>query len=328
MEYRRLGRSGVKISTLIVGTMNFGNPTEAPEARRIIDAAVEAGINLFDCADVYAGGESERIVGQAFQRNGRRHEVLLTSKVYNRTGPGPNEAGNSRHHILTACEQSLQRLQTDYLDIYFLHRTDFSVPQEETLAALDLLVRQGKVRYAAVSTHPAWRTVEGLLLAEKYGYPKFVCEQPPYNLLDRRVENEIIPMCQAYDLGVTPWSPLAHGVLAGRYTDAAHLPAGSRGTLRKVFQDRITPAGIEVGQQFALHAEAKGCTPAQMAVAWVLHQPGVSGTIIGPRTFDQFESLLPAAELTLDAENLAFCDELVPPGGYVVNYFNTSKWMK
>jgi aryl-alcohol dehydrogenase-like predicted oxidoreductase len=328
MEYRRLGRSGLQISVLALGTMNFGKSTEKGEAFRIIDTAIDAGINLLDCADVYAAGESERILGEALKRNGKRDKVLLTSKVFNRTGPGPNDLGNSRHHILESCDKSLQRLQTDHIDIYFLHRTDFNVPQEESLAALDLLVQQGKARHLACSTHPAWRTVEALLLAEKHHYPKFICEQPPYNLLDRRIENEIIPMCQTYDLGIMSWSPLAHGVLAGRYTDAAHFPEGSRGTLRTVYRKRITQEGIEIGKTFAQKAKEKGCTAAQLAVAWVLHQPGITSTILGPRTLEQFESLLPAVEIHLDDDLLTFCDQLVPPGGHVANYFNTSRWMK
>ena len=328
MQYRRLGRSGLNVSAFALGTMNFGSPTDKAEAFRIIDAALDVGINLFDCADVYAGGESERILGEAFKQNGKRQDVLITSKVFNKVGEGPNDSGNSKYHIFDACEKSLRRLHTDYIDIYFLHRTDFNVPQEESLAALDVLVRQGKVRYVACSTHPTWRTVEALWMADRYGYPKFICEQPPYNLLDRRIENEIIPMCQAYDMGILSWSPLAHGVLAGRYTDAAHLPEGSRGTLRTIFTERITQEGIDVGNKFAQRAQQKGCTPAQLAVAWVLHQPAVSATILGPRTLEQFQSLVPALDIELDAEDLNFCDELVAPGHFVANYFNTSRWMK
>lgn len=328
MQYRRLGRSGVNVSAFALGTMNFGNPTDKAEAFRIIEAALDVGINLFDCADVYAGGESERIVGEAFKQNGKRRDVLLTSKVFNKVGEGPNDAGNSKYHIFDACEQSLKRLQTDYIDIYFLHRTDFNVPQEESLAALDVLVRQGKIRYVACSTHPTWRTVEALWMADRYGYPKFICEQPPYNLLDRRIENEIIPMCQAYDMGILSWSPLAHGVLADRYTDAAHLPEGSRGTRRTVFTERITQEGIDVGDKFAQLAQQKGCTTAQLAIAWVLHQPTISATILGPRTLEQFQSLTPALDIELDSEDLKFCDELVAPGHFVANYFNTSRWMK
>ena len=328
MEYRRLGRSGLKVSSLVLGTMNFGNPTKKQEAMRMVDVALDGGINLFDCADIYARGESERILGEAFKRNGKHNDILITSKVFNPMGPEPNDQGNTRHHLLDACEKSLKRLQTDHIDIYFLHRSDFNVPQEETLAALDLLVHQGKVRYVACSTHPPWRTVEALWLADRHHYPKFVCETPPYNLLDRRIENEIVPMCRAYDLGILSWAPLAHGVLAGRYTDASKLPEGSRGTLRSVYRDRITQEGVEVGLKFAKRAEEKGCSAAQLAVAWILHQPGITGAILGPRNMEQFETLLPAADLALHEEDLRFCDTLVPPGTHVTSYFNTSLWMK
>ena len=328
MEYRRLGRSGLQVSPLVLGTMNFGNPTDKEEACAIVDAAVEAGINLIDCADIYNQGEAERILGAALERNGRRHHVILTSKVYNRTGQGPNDQGNTRHHIIEGCEKSLKQLRTDYIDIYFLHRTDFNVPQEESLDALADLRQQGKIRYIACSTHPAWRTVEALHLAERHGYPKFVCEQPPYNLLDRRIENEIVPMCRHYDLGIISWSPLAQGVLAGKYQDAEQLPEGSRASLRRVFRERITPAGIAVGQQMVERAKAMGCPASQLAVAWVLHQPGITGTIIGPRNVDQLNDLLPGLEVKLSSEDLAFCDDLVPPGRYVTSFFNTAEWMK
>ncbi len=328
MQYRRLGRSGLQVSPLVLGTMNFGNPTEEEEAYAIVDAAVGAGINLIDCADIYNQGEAERILGEALKRNGRRHHVILTSKVYNRTGQGPNDQGNTRHHIIEGCEKSLKRLRTDYIDIYFLHRTDFNVPQEESLEALADLRQQGKIRYIACSTHPAWRTVEGLHLAERHGYPKFVCEQPPYNLLDRRIENEIVPMCRHYDLGIISWSPLAQGVLAGKYQDAAQLPEGSRASLRRVFRERITPAGIAVGQQMVERAKAMACPASQLAVAWVLHQPGITGTIIGPRNVDQLNDLLPSLKVKLSSEDLAFFDELVPPGRYVTSFFNTAEWMK
>jgi aryl-alcohol dehydrogenase-like predicted oxidoreductase len=308
--------------------MNFGRPTEKKEAFAIVDAAIDAGINLFDCADIYARGDSERILGEAFEGNGKRHRILLTSKVYNRMGPGPNDLGNSRHHIIDACEQSLQRLRTDYIDIYFLHRTDFNVPQEESLAALDLLLQQGKIRYIACSTHPPWRTVEALWLADKHHYPKFVCESPPYNLLDRRIENEIVPMCRDYDMGILAWAPLAHGVLAGRYTDASDLPEGSRGTLRSVYRERITQSGVEIGVRFARRAEKLAYGAAPLAVAWALHQPGITSSILGPRDLAQLENLLPAADIHLSGEDLQFFDDLVAPGTVVTSYFNTSGWMK
>ena len=326
MEYRRLGRSGLKISKLALGTMNLGNPTDRVESYRIINKALDAGINILDCADVYADGESERIIGEALAENHRRKDVFVTSKVFLPTGTGPNDAGNSKHHILAACENSLRRLKTDYIDIYFLHRTDFNVPQEESLAALDLLVQQGKVRYIGCSTHPPWRTVEAWWIADKHHYPKFVCEQPPYNLLDRRVENEIMPMCRAYDLGIICWSPLAQGVLAARYQDAAELPKGSRGAFKEIYAERITRQGIEVAQQLAKRASQIGCSLPQLAVAWVLHQPGITASIIGPRTLAHLEDLLSAADLNLDDADLNYCDRLVKPGAFVSDHFNTAGW--
>jgi len=326
MEYRRLGRSGLQISKLALGTMNFGNATEKAEAFQIIDGALDAGLNIFDCANTYANGESERIIGEALARNGKRENVFVASKVYMRTGQGPNDGGNSRHHILAACENSLRRLQTDHIDIYLLHRTDFNVPQEETLAALDQLVSQGKVRYIGCSTHPPWRTVEAIWTADKHHYPKFVCEEPPYNLLDRRAETEIIPMCRAYDLGIISWSPLAQGVLAGRYQDADTIPNDSRGAFKKIYADRITPKGIEVARKMAERAAAKDCTPAQLAVAWVLNQPGITAAIIGPRTLAHFSDLLLAADVHLEESDLAFFDKLVPAGTNVSDHFNTCGW--
>ncbi len=326
MEYRRLGRSGLKVSKLALGTMNFGNPTDRTASFKIINTAIDAGINMLDCADAYANGESERIIGEALAENGKRKDVFVTSKVFLPTGEGPNDAGNSKHHILAACENSLKRLKTDWIDIYFLHRTDFNVLQEESLAALDLLVRQGKVRYIGCSTHPPWRVVEAWWIADKHHYPKFVCEQPPYNLLDRRVENEIVPMCKAYDLGIISWSPLAQGVLAGRYQDAADIPQGSRGALKAIYAERITQNGIEVAQRLAKRATQKGCSLPQLAVAWVLHQPGVTASIIGPRTLAHLNDLLSAAELNLDDTDLDYCDSLIKPGAFVSDHFNTAGW--
>ncbi len=327
MKYRRLGRSGLMISELVLGTMNLGRPTGKTESIKMIDTALDAGINILDCADVYAGGRSEEFVGAALARNKRRREVILTSKVFMRTGEGPNDAGNSRHHILAACEASLRRLKTDWIDIYFLHRTDTHVPQEETLSVLDLLVRQGKVRHIACSTHPPWRTVEALWIADRKGYPKFTCEQPPYNLLDRRAEHEVVPMCRAYDMGIISWSPLAQGMLAGRYTDAKKIPPGSRAAIKPIYAERITQAGIEAAGKLAARAAALGCSLPQLAVSWVLHQPGITGVIIGPRTLGHLKDLLPAAGLALTEEDLKFCDALVPPGRNVSDHFNTSGWM-
>jgi aryl-alcohol dehydrogenase-like predicted oxidoreductase len=328
METRRLGRSGLEIHPLVLGTLNFGSPTSREEAFRIVDAALEAGLNLIDCADVYAGGESERILGAALAREGKRDRVLVSSKAGLPSGPGPNQRGSTRYHIITSCEQSLKRLRTDRIDIYFLHRTDMRVPQEESLAALDQLRRQGKILYAACSTHPPWRTVEALMLAERHGYPRFVCEQAPYNLLDRRAENEIVPMCLAFDLGLLCWSPLAQGQLAGRYSEAGNFPKGSRAAMKAVYGERVTDAGIRAAREAAAHFAGRPFSPAQLAVAWLLSRPGVTGVLLGPRTQAQLTELLGAAEAELSEEDLRFCDGLVPPGRFVSDHFNTSGWMK
>ena len=326
MEYRRLGRSGLKVSKLALGTMNFGNPTDKAASFRIIHTALDAGINILDCADAYSEGKSECIIGEALAESGKRNDVLITSKAFLPTGTGPNDGGNSKHHILDACENSLKRLKTDWIDIYFLHRTDFNVPQEESLAALNLLLQQGKIRYIGCSTHPPWRVVEAWWIADKHHYPKFICEQPPYNLLDRRAEHEIMPMCKAYDMGIISWSPLAQGVLAGRYQDAANIPPDSRGAFKLIYAERITQPGIEAAQQLAKRAADRECTLPQMALAWVLHQPGVTASIIGPRTLAHLEDLLPASVLKLDDADLAFCDQLVKPGAFVSDHFNTAGW--
>jgi aryl-alcohol dehydrogenase-like predicted oxidoreductase len=307
--------------------MNFGSPTGETAASCLVNEAIDKGINVIDCADVYNQGEAERILGNILKSNRKRKDVLLTSKVFNPTGSGPNDKGNSRHHIIEGCENSLKRLQTDYLDIYYLHRTDFFVHQEESLEALNHLRQQGKIRYAACSTQPAWRTVEGLNISERYGYPRFVCEQPPYNLLDRRSENEIIPMCQHYDLGVMAWSPIAQGILAGKYLNSVNFPEGSRGNLRDVFRERISSVGIEIGKAFVEYAKKKDYRPSQLATAWVLNQPGITSVIIGPRNIEQFDDLLPSYKIQLTMEDRAFCDDLVPPGRYVTSFFNTTDWM-
>ena len=333
MEYRRLGRTGVRVAPVALGTFNFGGRTPAGEATRILHGALDAGINLVDTADSYWEGESERIIGQALAGSGRREEVVLATKVHYATGDGPNERGNSRLHIVRACEASLRRLRTDYIDLYQIHRPDPAVPVEETLGALTDLVRQGKVRYAGCSTHPAWQVMEALLVSELKGLVRYVSEQPPYNLLDRRIENELIPLAERYDLAILPWGPLGMGVLAGRYDDvgdnADDLPADSRAArVGGIYAERVTARGIGVGRRFSELAAEAGLSPAQLAVLWNKEQPGVTAPIIGPRTAEQLEELLPVMEMSLDEEVRAACDELVPPGTAVVDFHNTADWMK
>ncbi len=329
MEYRLLGRSGVKVAPLGLGTGNFADPTSEDESARIIHRAMDAGINLIDTSNSYSEGESERFIGRALASSGRRHEVILATKAFYQVGAGPNDADLSRLHLIRACEDSLRRLQTDYIDLYQMHRPSPTVPVDETLRALTDLVQQGKVRYIGSSVHPAWKIMEAIMVSEIKGYARFVCEQPPYNLLDRRIENETVPMCQAYGLGLITWSPLAQGVLAGRYASATDLPDDSRGALRGgIYSERITRPGIEVGNKMISLAREHGIAPAQLATLWVKDQPGITAPLIGPRTLEQLEHLLPVLDMTLSEELAAACDGLVAPGSAVASFFNSATWMK
>ena len=327
MEYRVLGRTGVKVSALALGTANFADPTPEKEAKEILHRGVDAGINLIDTGDSYAKGEAERIIGRALKKSGLRQQVLIATKVFPPTGPGPNDRGSSRLHIMQACQDSLDRLQTDYIDIYFIHRFDPDTHQDETLSALDALVRSGRVRYVACSTHPAWRVMEALAISVRRGYARYCCEQPPYNLLDRRIENELVPLCQAHGLGLFPWSPIAQGVLTGRYADAKVYPEGSRAANRGgIYAERINEAGIEVGNRFVALAKEVGIPPIQLAVLWVKDQPGITAPIIGPRTLGHLEDLLPVGDMTLPDDVRRACDALVPPGSFVANFHNSAGW--
>ena len=329
MEYRNLGRTGVKIAPLALGTDNFANPTPEAECVQIIDAALNAGINLIDTSNSYAKGEAERIIGAALKASGKRDQVILATKVHYPTGPGANDRGNSRRHIMQACEASLLRLQTDYIDLYQTHRPALDVPLDETLRAFDDLVTQGKVRYIGSSTAPAWHVMEALMTSEIKRYMKFVSEQSPYNLLDRRIENEMLPMCQAHGLSVLTWSPLAMGMLAGRYSATDVPAADSRAMLRGgIYAERITARGVLLGNQFVALAQARGIDPAQLAVLWVKDQPGVTAPIIGPRTLAQLQNLLPVLELNLSDEIRTACDVLVAPGSVVASFFNSAPWMR
>lgn len=329
MEYRLLGRTGVKVAPLCLGSDNFANPTPEAESIAMIERAIDAGINLIDTSNSYAKGESERIIGRALAASGRRDQVLVATKAHYPTGPGPNDCGNSRLHLMKACEESLKRLQVDCIDLFQLHRPSFELPIEETMCALTDLVRQGKVRYVGCSTTPAWKAMESIMASELKGYVRFVSEQPPYNLLDRRIENEMVPFCQEYQLGIFPWSPLAMGILAGRYADAEKTPEASRAALRGgIYAERVTARGIEVGSRFVQLAKDRGISPAQLAVLWVKDQPGITAPLIGPRTLEQLEHFLPVMEMQLDDQTRAACDALVPPGSAVADFHNSAPWMK
>jgi aryl-alcohol dehydrogenase-like predicted oxidoreductase len=331
MEYRTLGRTGVQVSALCLGSGNFGNPTSEETSGQIMQAALDAGINFFDTANYYNDGESERIIGHFLKATGQRDQVLLLTKVYYAVGDGPNDRGLSRYHIMRACEDSLRRLQTDHIDIYMAHRSACSViPVDETLGALNDLVRQGKVCYIGCSTHPAWEIMEALMVSERMGYARYVVESSPYNLLDRRVENERVPLCQRYGLAMVPWSPIAMGMLAGRYPLDKPFPEGSRAAAspQGIYAQRINREGLEVAAHVPDLAAAYGLTAAQISLLWVKDQPGITAPIIGPRTVEQLREMVQVADLQADANLRSAFDELNPPGMAVSHFHNTSGWMK
>ena len=329
MQYRRLGRSGVKVSPLCLGTMNFGGPTDESESIAIVERALAAGINFIDTANVYNAGESERIVGKALRQSGQRNDVVLATKVFSPMGPGPNQRGGSRAHIIEACEASLRRLEVEHIDLYQLHRAALDIPQDETLRAFDDLIRAGKVRYIGASTHPAWVVMEALAISEKLHLHRYVSEQPPYNLLDRRIENELLPLCERYDLAVLPWSPVAGGVLTGRYTADRLKPEGSRADRWGArFETRVTDRGLEVAAEVARMATERQLSTTQLALLWVKDQPLITAPIYGPRTLEHLDDALPVLEMTLADEDRPLFDALVPPGNVVADFHDSNNWMK
>jgi aryl-alcohol dehydrogenase-like predicted oxidoreductase len=328
IELRPLGRTGVKVSALCLGAMNFGGPSDEADSEKMLLAALDAGINFIDTADVYTGGNSERVVGEVLERAGKRDDIVLATKVGIPSGPGPNEQGASRRHIIRSCEASLTRLRTDRIDLYQLHRPLFDIDPEETLAAFDDLVRAGKVVNIGCSTHPAWFVQECLGVSDKRGWARYVSEQPPYNLLDRRVENELVPLALRHGLALLPWSPLGGGILAGRYRSATKPPAGSRAARMPAAQDRLTKAALAVAKAVGELADARGLTSGQLALLWLRDRPGVTSPIVGPRTIEHLqESLAVAEHAPLDDDAVAAIDDLVPPGTFVSNFHNTSGWM-
>ena len=316
-EHRTLGRTGVSVSPLCLGTMMFGawGNADHEDSTRIIHRALDAGLNFVDTADVYSRGESEEIVGKALR--GRRDGVVLATKFHGVMGDDPNEHGNSRRWILREVEASLRRLQTDWIDIYQVHRPDPACDIDETLGALTDLVRQGKIRYLGHSTFPAHQIVEAQWVAERRGRERFVCEQPPYSLLVRGVEAHVLPVCERYGLGVIPWSPLAGGWLSGRYREGREPPASTRAERIPRRYDLTLPENrrkLEAAEAFARLAEEAGLTLIELAIAFVLRHPAVTSAIIGPRTMEQLESQLTATAVRLDDAILDRIDEIVPPG--------------
>lgn len=326
MEYRNLGRTGVKVSPLCLGAMNFGRVTEEADSIRIIDRAIDEGINFIDTANVYTRGASEIIVGKALK--GKRDKVVLATKVFGgMDDDDPNARGGTRRHIIDQCHASLERLDTDYIDLYQIHRPSSDYPVDETLRALDDLIREGLVRYIGVSTFAAWQIVESLWVSKEYGLNRFVCEQPPYNLLDRRAEVELLPMAQSYGIGIIPWSPLASGRLTGKYKRGEDAPEGSRmagmakqgqGSMDDFFSEAI----FDVIEGVEALATAQEVPVSQYALAWVTQQAGVTSPIIGPRTMQQLEDALASLDITISEDDQAKIDELIPPGTFVRDFYS------
>ncbi len=316
---RKLGSTGVSVSPLCLGAMMFGawGNTDHDDSIRIIHRALDAGINFIDTADVYSRGESEEIVGKALA-DGRRDSVILATKVHGTMGDDANEFGNSRRWIVKEVENSLRRLKTDWIDLYQIHRPEPDTNIDETLGALTDLVRAGKVRYVGSSTFAAHQIVEAQWTAERRGRERFVCEQPPYSMLIRRVEGDVLPVCQKYGMGVIPWSPLAGGWLSGRYRKGGSSPGESRrAQMIPQRYDMSIPANqakLEAADALAALAEDAGMSLIEMALAFVTNHPAVTAAIIGPRTMEQLESQLTGLERTLEADVLDRIDEIVPPG--------------
>jgi len=332
VEYRQLGRTGVRVSALCLGTMNLGGRAQRETSAAIIEQALDAGINFIDSANVYGHapddfetgrGRSEEIIGETLERLGVRSRVILATKTHFPMSDDPNDQGNNRRNIIASCEASLRRLRTDYIDLYQLHHPSNDVPIDESLRALDDLVRDGKVRYIGGSAFAAWQHVEALWAARELGLHRFIAEQPPYHLLDRRIERELAPMARSYGLAINPWSPTAGGFLTGRYRRGKSIPADSRFGVfwRGAVTGQFTERAFDVAEGVAALAAEKGCTPGQLALTWCMAQPGITSPLIGPRTVDQLEESFGALDIELTPEDRERLDRLAPPGRATVPYY-------
>ncbi|MBI1335942.1 MAG: aldo/keto reductase [Phycisphaera sp.] len=313
MKYRVLGRTGVKVHPICLGTMNFGGRTNPEESAAILDAYLTAGGNFIDTANVYNDGKSESIVGDFLKGAGKRDKVVLSTKVHGKRSDHVNDAGNHRWHIVREVEHSLKRLRTDRIDLYHIHRPDADTPIDQTLRALDDLVRQGKVLYLASSTFPAWELAEAHFVAKELGTARFDVEQPPLNIIDRRTEAEVLPFCRRYNVATITWAPLARGRLSGKYTRGGHtFPEGS--WYKTMGKSDFPTSQWPVMEGIDRLADAHGCSSSQFAIAWCLHVPGVTCPIIGPRTVEQANDNIAAAEISLSPDEMKAVDDLNPPG--------------
>jgi aryl-alcohol dehydrogenase (NADP+) len=309
MKYKRLGRTGLKVSEVCLGTMTFGSQADEQASKAIVKRALDAGVNFFDTANVYNAGVSEEFTGRALQ--GVRRDIVLATKLHGRMGPAPNDAGQSRKHIIEAVEQSLRRLGTDYIDLYQVHRFDPDSPLDETLGALDDLVRSGKVRYIGASNYAAWQLCTALWTSDKLHLARYDCIQPRYNLISRAIEQELLPLCQAQGVGVIVYNPLAGGMLTGKHQRQAPPTSGTRFDMNPMYRNRYWQERVfDAVDRFREIAAGTGHSMAQVALAWSLANPVVTSAILGASRVEQLDETLPAVDIVLSAEQLQQLQDL------------------
>lgn len=325
-QFHPLGHSGLKVSRLWLGTMMFGDQTDEAVARNIVDATRDAGVNAIDTADNYAGGESEKMVGRLIAAD--RERWVLASKVANPMSKEPNEHGLSRRWLLREIDNSLRRLDTDWIDVWYMHRDDEVTPIEETISTMARLIDLGKIRYYGVSNFRAWRVARVVETARRMGVAAPIVCQPPYSAVTRLIETELLPCCEHYGVGVVAYSPLARGVLTGKYKPGEAPDAGSRAARgdKRILQTEFRPESLALSQQFKALGERRGMSAAQFAIAWVLNNRLVHGVIGGPRTLAQWQDYLSAVPLALTAEDEAAVDRLVPPGYASTHGYNDPQY--
>lgn len=322
MQYRYFGRTGMEVSPLCLGCMNFGGATPEAESIEIILKAHDAGIQFFDTANVYSRGRSEEILGKALLDHNLRERSVVATKVHGAMGDGPNMQGNHRMHIIKQCEASLKRLKTDWIDLYQVHRPDSHIPIDETLRALDDLICAGKVRYIGLSMFGGWRIMESLWVSKELGLNRVVSEQPVYNMLERGVENELLPAARSYGVAVIPFSPLAGGLLTGKYEKDRDMPSGTRwGNIKNPAHRAVPEKFWEIQRALKKLAADRSCSMSQLALAWVVYQPGITSAIIGPRTMEQFDDNLKSLDVSMDEEINTTVDSLIPPGQNLIPWY-------
>src|SRR5262245_9503456 len=326
MQYRNLGSAGVKVSPVCLGTMMFGGQTDVTESTGIRHKALDQGINFFDTANIYNAGQSEVVVGQAI--TDRRDKVVLATKGRAPMGDGPNQSGASRLHLMHALHASLKRLNTDFIDVYYVHTPAYATPVEETLRALDDMVRSGKVHYIACSNYRTWRLMEALWTSDRHNLHRFACVQPLYNIVNRDVEVELLPMCREYQIGVVSYSPLARGILSGKYKAGEAFPAGSRAARndKRMQQAELRDASFQIAEEIRRHCASKEVAMSQFALAWCLANPILTSVIIGPRTMEQFDDNMGCLNVKIGPEDESYINALVPPGEHSGKGFQDTQY--